>query len=151
MKLSLPESLKSFSIYEMIWLFVFIIYIVFPIEAPFEIAQYLDSALGMAIIFCITVYLFLYTNPVLGILFIFVAYEILRRSSAVTGRVAIMQYTPSEPKRQAEMVAMNPPEQKTLEEEVVDLRAPLGQSPPTMFTESSFKPVADNVNGASLF
>jgi hypothetical protein len=61
-----------------------------------------------------------------------------------------MQYTPSEPKRQAEMKAMNPPQQKTLEEEVVDMRAPIGQSPPTMFTESSFKPVADKVGGASL-
>jgi hypothetical protein len=75
----------------------------------------------------------------------------LRRSSAVTGRVAIVQYTPSEPKRQAEMVAMNPPEQKTLEEEVVDMRAPIGHSQPSVFTESSFKPVADNVSGASLF
>jgi hypothetical protein len=150
MKLSLPASLKSFSIYEMVWLFVFIIYIVFPIEAPFEIAQYLDSALGMAVIFCITVYLFLYTNPVLGILFVFVAYEMLRRSSALTGRVAIAQYTPSQPKKDAEMKAMNPPKEKTLEEEMVNIRAPIGYSEPSVFTESSFKPVADNVSGASL-
>jgi len=148
--MKLPASLKSVSIYEYCLFIVFAIYIVFPIDMPLQIAQYFDSALGMTIMFCITVYLFLYSNPVLGILYIFVAYEILRRSSNATGRVAIMQYTPSQPKKDAELKAMNPPKERTLEEDVVALRAPIGRSEPSVFSESTFKPVADNVGGASL-
>ena len=148
--MKLPASLKSVSIYEYCLFIVFAIYIVFPIDMPLQIAQYFDSALGMTIMFCITVYLFLYSNPVLGILYIFVAYEMLRRSSNTTGRVAIVQYTPSQPKKDAELRAMNPPKERTLEEDVVAVRAPIGRSEPSVFSESSFKPVADNVGGASL-
>ena len=74
----------------------------------------------------------------------------LRRSSNTTGRVAIMKYTPSQPKKDAELKAMNPPKERTLEEDVVAVRAPVGRSEPSVFSESSFKPVADNVGGASL-
>ena len=74
----------------------------------------------------------------------------LRRSSNATGRVAIMKYTPSQPKKDAELKAMNPPKERTLEEDVVAVRAPVGRSEPSVFSESSFKPVADNVGGASL-
>jgi hypothetical protein len=148
--MKLPASLKSVSIYEYCLFIIFTVYIVFPIETPFHIATYLDSALGMVIMFCITLYLFLYSNPVLGILFIFVSYEILRRSSSVTGRVPIAKYTPSQPKKDAELRAMNPPQERTLEEDIVAVRAPIGRSEPSIFSESSFKPVADNVGTASL-
>lgn len=148
--MKLPASLKSVSIYEYCLFIIFVVYIVFPIETPLHIATYLDSALGMAIMFCITLYLFLYSNPVLGILYVFVAYEILRRSSTATGRVAIMNHTPSQPKKDAELRAMNPPQERTLEEDIVAVRAPIGRSEPSVFSESSFKPVADNVGGASL-
>ena len=148
--MKLPASLKNVSIYEYLFFIVFAIYIVFPIDTPLQIAEYIDSALGMVFMFCITVYLFLYSNPVLGILFIFVAYEVLRRSSRATVRVAIMQYTPSQPKKDAELKAMNPPKETTLEEEVVSVRAPIGRSEPSVFSESSFKPIAENVGGASL-
>jgi hypothetical protein len=42
--------------------------------------EFLHSNLGMVSILCIVVYLVLYTNPVLGILSIFVVYELIRRS-----------------------------------------------------------------------
>jgi len=148
--MKLPASLKSVSIYEYCLFIIFTVYIVFPIDTPLHIATYLDSALGMVIMFCITLYLFLYSNPVLGILFIFVSYEILRRSSSATGRVAIMKFTPSQPKKDAELRAMNPPQERTLEEDIVAIRAPIGRSEPSVFSESSFKPVADNVGTASL-
>ena len=110
-----------------------------------------DSPLGMISIFCVTLYLFLYTNPVLGILYIFVAYELLRRSSNVTARSAIIQYVPSQSNKDAELKQMNPPVEKTLEEEMVDIRAPIGKSSAVEFVNSDFKPVADKiVNGASL-
>ena len=41
------------------------------------------------------------------------------------------------------------PQQRTLEEEVVAKMAPIGKSELAVFTPSTFKPVATNVNGAS--
>jgi hypothetical protein len=58
--------------------------------------------------FAITLYLFFYSNPILAILYIFVAYELLRRSAAFTGRVAMIQYTPTQQKKDNQMQKMNP-------------------------------------------
>lgn len=145
------ESINKVPPLEILLFIIFVLYIVFPFETPSSIAYMVDSPLGMISIFCVTLYLFLYTNPVLGILYIFVAYELLRRSSNVTARSAIIQYVPSQSNKDAELKQMNPPVEKTLEEEMVDIRAPIGKSSAVEFVNSDFKPVADKiVNGASL-
>ena len=149
--MKLFDSIKSIAPLETAVIILFILYIIFPFDTPPLIASTVDSPLGMIVIFCVTIYLFLNTHPILGVLYIFVAYELLRRSSNVTARSAIVEYTPSERKRTAEMVAMNPPQEKTLEESIVDLRAPIGKSRDLEFVNSDFKPVADKIaTGASL-
>ncbi len=40
---------------------------------------------------------------------------------------------------------------KSLEEEIVEVRAPVGQSDPIQFTTSSFQPVANTVKHASMY
>ena len=115
------------------------------------IASAVDSPLGMIILFCVTIYLFLYTNPILGILFIFVAYELLRRSNLVTGRSAIIEYTPSQANKDQELKQMNPPQERSLEEQVIQEMAPIATSPTIEFVDTSFKPIADStISGASL-
>lgn len=143
--------LKSVSPIELILFVLFVLYIVFPVDTPHYIASLIDSSLGMIVLFCFAIYLFMYATPILGVVFIFVAYELIRRSSAITGRTAIIQYTPTQDKKDAEMVAMNPPQEKTLEETMVDLRAPIGKSQISEFVESDYKPVSDKtVNSVSL-
>jgi hypothetical protein len=39
----------------------------------------------------------------------------------------------------------------TLEEQVVNMMAPLGNKEPTEFIDSSYKPMFNNLNSASLF
>lgn len=140
--------LKFRSILEVLLFIIFVLYLVFPIGTPDFIAGMVDSPLGMVTLFCVTLFLFLYTNPILGILYIFVAYELLRRSSRTTGRTAYIQYTPTQEKRDANMRAMNPPNETTLEEEVVSTMAPVGHSEPSVFIDSTFKPVAENNHNA---
>jgi len=63
-----------------------------------------------------------------------------------------VQYTQPEVKKNVEMKEMNkdlPIEQITLEEVVVSQMAPIGKSDNIVFTASTFKPVATNVQGAS--
>jgi hypothetical protein len=127
------------------------------------IKPYVDTPLGYVVIFLITLLLFVYTSPLLGIMYIFVAYELIRRSASFTplpsGRKPSTQYMPthvpraivSQIEKDDELRELNPPRSSTLEEEMVQIRAPIGQSDPVKYTDSSFKPVAGNLQGASLF
>jgi hypothetical protein len=148
--MKIPEVFKSLSKLEIGLLVVFMAYIVLPIPTPTFLSGMIDSPLGMLVIFLVTLYLFFYTNPVLAIIYVFVAYELLRRSSIVTGRVAMIQYTPSQAQRDVQMKAMNPPQFDTLEEKVIQKMAPIGHSDPSTYLMSSYKPVAEDVGGASL-
>jgi MFS superfamily sulfate permease-like transporter len=148
--MEIPKILKSFNNLELILLSCFIIYIVFPISTPPFLAGFIESSLGMLLLFLVTIFLFFYTNPILGVIFVFVAYELLRRSSHLIGKAAIIQHTPSQLKKDLEMSSMNPPKRETLEEEMVEKMAPVGKSDMSIYTPSSFKPVAESVGSASL-
>ena len=150
--MNIPNLFKNMTRIEMTLAVIFALYIALPIETPSMVAPMIDSSLGMLVMFCVTLYLFLYSNPVLGLLYILVAYELLRRSSKVTLRSDIAEYVPSEVKRQAEMVAEQPPAHTTLEEEVISQRAPLIDSQKGGdYVVSDFKPVADTIlAGTSL-
>lgn len=100
-----------------------------------------------------TLYLLLYTTPILGILTVFVGYELLRRSSTyeLNPIVSMIKHTPSQPKKNRDMKKMNPPKQLSLEEEFINHNAPIGKSGfPDGYVESEFKPVNDKVLGGSL-
>lgn len=142
---------QSLSKLELALLIIFVLYIALPIQTPDFFAGLVDSSLGMLTIFVITVYLFFNVNPIVAVVYIFVAYELLRRSSNKAGTVTIIQHTPSQANKDSEMKAMNPLQVTTLEEEVVQQMAPIGKSDPGMFISTSFKPVADKVGDASLY
>jgi len=151
-------SLKSLKVYEIVLLVLFILYIIFPIGTPAIVAPVMDSPIGIMILFIITVALFFYTNPILGIVYIFVAFEVVRRSSRVVGvssqvNYAInKQYVPTQAKKDEQLAAYNPPPimQKTLEEDMVGSMAPVPQPGVNGPNEYTFKPVNDRVVGASL-
>ena len=166
--MNLLKSAGKFSVLEIVLLLAFVVYIIFPIPTPEAIRPMVDSPLGLVGVFIITVSLFVYTSPLLGIVYIFVAYELLRRSSAPAHVAAVQQpernarmteYMPShvpkpiptQAEKDAQLQSMNPPVPTTLEEEIVQIRAPIGRSDPVKYTESSFKPVADNTLGASMY
>ena len=75
-------------------LIIFVVYLVMDIYPPELMASYLDTSLGMVGILLITLYVFINYHPILGVVFLFVAYEIVRRSARVNNRVPMMQYTP---------------------------------------------------------
>lgn len=150
--MKIPAAFSSIPPQELVLFILFVLYVVFPMDMPSPIASWIDSSLGMVALFVITVYLFLKTNALLGVLFIFVAYELMRRSSNVTARSAIIDYTPSQEKKDVDFASLNAPlEKKTLEEEMVEIRAPIGVSAPADYINSDFKPVSDKViAGASV-
>jgi hypothetical protein len=130
-------------------LIIFVVYLVMDIYPPDALASYLDTSLGMVGILLVTLYVFINYHPILGVVFLFVAYEIVRRSARVNNRVPMIQYTPSQLKKDAELAEMNPPVPTTLEEEVIEKMAPVGRSSLITYTMSEYKPVASDIHGAS--
>ena len=154
---SLPNPLKNvtnpfktFSTIELSLLVVFIIYIILPIDTPTFLSGAIENPITLVVMFGITVYLFLYSNPILAILYIFVAYELLRRSSKPTVIKAV-QHTPTQVTKDKEMKQMNPKKADTLEEEIVEKMAPVGKSDVSVYVSSTYKPTAEKLVGASLF
>jgi len=127
---------------------IFVLYLVFQIKTPF-LAGFIDSPVGIIIIFALTIFMFLYSHPILGILSIFVAYELVSRSSLNITNVIPQQQVLTQPKIDAEIKAMNPPKEITLEEDIVKQMAPVAKSEPSGYVVTGFKPVAENVHGAS--
>ena len=93
------------------------------------------------------IYLFMHTNPFLAILALFVAYNLIRRSSMITGLDALQKYAPSEEKKSSQFTAYNQ-FPYTLEQEVVAKMAPISQSGYSI-NQASYKPLLEELHDAS--
>jgi hypothetical protein len=140
---------KSFTPLELTVLILFVFYLMFNVETPKLIAETIESPIGLLTLMVLILYLFFYANPIVAILFIFVSFELLKRTSYVTGRKAIVDHTPTQDRKNAHMKAMNPVKTKTLEEEMVEKMAPVGKGEMVEIINTGFKPVATSVEGAS--
>lgn len=146
-----PKVKTSDSTLDYILIVLFLIFLVFQIEIPEFLAGWIDTPVGIAVVVIVAFYMFLFTTPILGVLSLVVAYEILRRSARQTGNYAIPKFLPSQEKRDTQLSALNPPQATTLEEEVVAVMAPIGVSggSTAAAVETVFKPVNEEVHGAS--
>ena len=152
--MKIPQSLKSMSPTEMGLFLVFVLYILLPMKTPCWMKPYVNSAMGMLFFFCVTVALFVYTNPILGVLYLLVVYEAIRRSSDTLGnpRAIVLEYEPSQAQKDIALKKMNPlRNEKTVEEEVIEIRAPIDKPPVVDIVQTSFKPVAEPIVGASKY
>jgi hypothetical protein len=132
---------------ELILAILFIIYLIMGYKTPEPVANIIDSLGGKIIMFIIVIYMFMNSNPVLAILALFVAFDLVRRSSITTGVDAIQKYTPSEHKKASQFSAFNQ-FPYTLEQEVVKKMAPIIQSGSSL-NKASYKPFLDNLYDAA--
>jgi len=129
---------------EVIVFVLFVAYLVFQPSTPPMLTPFVDNLGGTIVIISFALYIFLYMHPILGVLGIFVAYEIIRRTSTKT--MAMVQYSPEQPVKDMAMKRMNPPKEKTLEEAMIQQMAPIGNGG---VIQSEYEPVSDDVRGAS--
>ena len=137
--MNLLNTFKKMSKLEIGLSILFALFIILPLSVPDLLANFIDSAPGMIALFGVAV------------LFVFVVYELLRRSSKKTGKAIIQKHTPTQAKKDEKMKKMNPEKKETLEEEIVDKMAPVGKSDMISYVTTSFSPVAEEVNGASKY
>jgi hypothetical protein len=151
--MKLSDFTKALSPLEIIALVIFVIYIIFPFKTPVFLLGSINTPIGLIVLLVMTLYLFFYANPILGVIYIFVAYELIRRSSLVRNGSAdtyMVRSSPSEIQRAVEMDLMNPVRNVTLEEDVISKMAP-SQVFNDNTIDSGFKPVTERVVGASKF
>tara|TARA_B100000925_G_C21968610_1_gene456758 strand:- start:218 stop:667 length:450 start_codon:yes stop_codon:yes gene_type:complete len=149
--MKLLNTFKKMTKLEVALSILFVLFIILPLNVPDLFANLIDTSLGMIVIFGLAVYMFFHVNPVVAVLFVFVAYELLRRSSKRTGKAIIQKHTPTQEKKDEKMKKMNPEKKETLEEEIVDKMAPVGKSDMISYVTTTFSPVAEEVGGASKY
>jgi hypothetical protein len=80
-------------------LVVLVLYSVLNIQTPSMLAKLIDNIYGNIVVIIAAFYLFAHSNPIVGVVGLFAAYELIRRSSHSTGTLAIERYLPTEIKK----------------------------------------------------
>lgn len=135
--MQIKTLLKTKAPLEILLGIIFLCFLLFPRMIPMPLAIFVESSLGIIILLSITILFFVYAHLFVSILFVFVVYELIRRSSKTTNQSQNLRYSPTQHTRDQKMQEMNKRE-TTLEEETVSRMVPLGT---TEFIESTYKPV----------
>ena len=145
--MSFFDLFKKENVGQLILTILFSIYIIMGYKTPESVANVVDTLGGKIVIFIVVIYMFLNTNFILAILSLFVAFDLIRRSSISTGIDALHKYLPTEESKSSQFTAFNQ-FPYTLEQEVVKKMAPIIQSSSTM-KSPSYKPLIENLYDAS--
>jgi hypothetical protein len=131
---------------ELVLVILLIVYLILGFKTPEPIASMIDSLVGKVVIFIIVIYLFMHANPILAVLSLFVAFDLIRRSSIATGIDALQKFAPSEQKKSSQFTAFNQ-FPYTLEQEVV--KKMTSQKFNTEYVKAPFRPTLDDTHDAS--
>jgi len=121
---------------------LFIIYLIMGYKTPEPLASSIDTLWGKVIIVVIALTIFVSTNPIVGILGLLVAFDLIRRSGLTTGNTALAKFLPTEKKKFGELTAFNQ-FPYTLEQEVVAKMAPRVHGGHTVVGQATYKPILD--------
>jgi hypothetical protein len=132
---------------ELILSVLFIIYLVMGFKLPEPLANVIDTLVGKIVVAIFALALFSYTNPILGVLGVFVAYKIIMSASMVTGTGALEMFAPTEARKWSQFSPMHQ-FPYTLEQEVVKKMAPIVRTD-LANTKPSYKPMLENLYDAA--
>jgi hypothetical protein len=136
---------KKQNLGQLLLVILFIIYLIMGYRTPDALAQTLNTMPGKIVLIIIAGLLLMCCHPVLGILGIIVAYELVRRSNPSD----VGQYVPSESQKSEHLTAFNQ-FPYTLEQEMVSKMAP-EKNIAYLATPSTFKPILeDNYDAAPI-
>jgi hypothetical protein len=115
-------------------------------KMPDGIAGLIDSTVGKIVVGLVALMLFAYSNPILGVLALLVAYQMIRSASIKTGMAGLEEYYPTEQKKWS---PFTPAHQfpYTLEQEVV--KNMTTQKFNTEYVKAPFRPTLVDTHDAS--
>jgi hypothetical protein len=125
---------------------LFVIYLVMGYKMPEGVATIIDSTAGKIIVVLIALMLFAYSTPILGVLALLVAYQMIKGASVKTGMAGLEQYYPTQQKKWS---PFTPAHQfpYTLEQEMV--KHMTTQKFNTDYVKMPFSPTLDDTHDAS--
>lgn len=131
---------------QLLLVILFIIYLIMGFKMPDPVATMIDSSAGKVVVALVALLLFGYSNPILGVLGIMVAYQLIKSSSEKTGMAALEKYYPTEEKKWS---PFTPTHQfpYTLEQEVVKQMAP--QKFNSNYVKAPYRPMLDDTHDAA--
>lgn len=120
------DMMKKARAHELILGGLFAIYAGFDIEAPSWLNEFVNSTIGSLVLVIVAISLFLYLNPIVAVLGLVAAYELIRRARSASGLSAseMIDYLPATQPDCRDLNAYNQ-FSKTLEQEMVEKMAPL--------------------------
>ena len=124
---------------------LFVIYFVLGYPVPEPLADMLDSVSGKIMVVVIAIILFLAVNPIVGVLGVLVALDLLRKAGEATGSTAMAKYSPSEQQKAQDLNKFNQ-FPYTLEQEMVSIRTLKQDASPS---PALYKPVLEDDHNAS--
>ena len=133
--------------HQLILVILFLIYLVLGFKMPELIATMIDSSIGKIVVALVVLMLFVYSNPILGVLGVLVAFQLIKTSSEKTGTYGLEQFYPTEEKKWS---PFTPTHQfpYTLEQEVVKQMA--SQKFNGNYVKAPYRPMLDDTHEAAL-
>ena len=131
---------------ETILTFLFVIYLVLGYRMPQAIAVMIDTTFGKIAVVLTALMMFAYSNQVLGVLALLVAFQMIKGASVKTGMAGLEAYYPTEAKKWS---PFTPTHQfpYTLEQEVV--KNMTTQKFNTEYVKAPYRPTLDDTHDAS--
>lgn len=120
-------------------------FIVFDVKVPGLVANLVDNMIGRLVIIAGALSL-LFLHPVLGVVSLIAAYELINRSERMTGTYQNRKYLPSGTNKNKHLTAFNQ-FPVTLEEQMIHKMVPVVNEGSRM--PPSYKPVQDKLHQAS--
>ncbi len=141
----LKKLAKAEKKHELLLAVIFIIYLLFDIQTPHILAKPIDSLTGNIVVVLLAVSMFIYTNHLLGILALVVAYILISRSRSEYIPAINNRHLPSEKKRTSDFNKYNETS-PSLESEMVS-RMENTQIPPPK-SNKEYQPIVGNTHSA---
>jgi hypothetical protein len=131
---------------ELVLSILFVLYLVMGFHVPDGVATIIDTSIGKIAVVLVALMLFAYSNPVLGVLALLVAYQLIKSASVKTGMAGLEEYYPTEAKKWS---PFTPTHQfpYTLEQEVV--KNMTTQKFNTEYVKAPFRPTLDDTHDAA--
>jgi hypothetical protein len=131
---------------ELVLSILFVLYLVMGFHVPDGVATIIDTSIGKIIVVLVALMLFAYSNPVLGVLGLLVAYQLIKGASVKTGMAGLEEYYPTEAKKWS---PFTPTHQfpYTLEQEVV--KNMTTQKFNTEYVKAPFRPTLNDTHDAA--
>jgi hypothetical protein len=125
---------------------LFALYLIMGYQMPEGVATMVDSTIGKIVVVVVALMLFAYSNPVLGVLALLVAYQLIKGASVKTGMAGLEEYYPTEAKKWSPFTPDNQ-FSYTLEQEMV--KKMTTQKFNTEYVKAPYRPTLYDTHDAS--